>query len=135
MSFSKILILIISIQIYTLPTFAIVKIKDTVPQTPFLICLQKNEDSKKMSIKQARLEYETAVKNALNIRNESVEYILSLPNKDEQEILKEKTYSEYKDAQSFAQNEYLTLRKLALKKYDSEQRKCRAQTIRETDGE
>lgn len=139
MSFSKPLILIISVNLFVFSALAIssptLKIKDTVVQTPYEICSQKNEATRNLSIKNARHDYETAVKEALNIRNDAIDYALTISDEDEQDSLKDSAYTEYKDVQSSAQDEYLALRKITLKRFDVEARKCRAQTNRGTNAE
>lgn len=132
MSFRKLSITIISLNLFAFSAFVLpvsasstIKIKDTITQTPYEICSQKNEASKNLYIKKARYNYEKIVKDALNNRNDAIDYALTISNQDEQDSLKEMAYAEYKDAQSSAQDEYLILRKIALKKFDIEQRKCR----------
>lgn len=129
MSFRKLLLAIISVNLFVIPVFASTspstKIKDNTEQTPFEICSQKNTDIKNLSIKQARQDYEIAVKQALKIRNDAIDYAETISDEDERNKLKELSYNEYKDSQSSAKDEYLILRKIALKKFDIEQRKCR----------
>lgn len=135
MSFRKLLITIISVNLFIFSALALSsapsKVKDNVVLTPYEICSQKNEDTRNLSIKQARRDYEKAVKGALLTRNDAVDYALTISDEDEQDRLKEIAYTEYKDTQSSAQDEYLALRKIALKKFDIEQRKCRARTYAE----
>lgn len=129
MSFSKLLITIISVNLFVFSALAISptssKVKDTIVQTPYTLCVQKNEDTRNLSIKNARHDYEVAVKEALSIRNDAIDYALTISDEDEQDSLKYSAYTEYKDVQSSAQDEYLALRKIALKKFDIEIRKCR----------
>lgn len=135
MSFRKLLITIVSVNLFVFSALALSstpsKVKDNVVLTPYEICSQKNESSKNLSIKKARYNYEKIVKDALNTRNDAVDYALTISNEDEQDRLKEIAYTEYKDAQSNAQDEYLALRKIALKKFDIEQRKCKSKIVTE----